>query len=66
MDKVSDEMLAAYLDGNATLEECMLISNDSIDLPTFIQAIQLSPEISVPTDFSIDMEMCSGMLMSNK
>ena len=56
MDNISDEMLAAYLDGNATLDESKIISNANIDIPSFIQDIQLSSEIAVPTDFSMDID----------
>lgn len=56
-DNISDEMLAAYLDGNATLEEREIISNANIDIPSFIQDIQLSSEIVVPTDFALDIDV---------
>lgn len=57
MDNISDEMLAAYLDGNATIEEREIISNANIDIPSFIQDIQLSSEIVVPTDFDMDIDV---------
>lgn len=57
MDNISDEMLAAYLDGNATQEEREIISNANVDIPSYIQDIQLSSEIEVPTDFAMEIDV---------
>ena len=57
MDNITDEMLAAYIDGNATQEEREIISNTKVDIPSYVQDIQLSSEIEVPTDFAMDIDV---------
>lgn len=57
MDNISDEMLAAYLDGNATSEERDIIDNAGIDIPSFMKDVQLSSDIEVPTDFAMDIDV---------
>lgn len=57
MDNISDEMLAAYLDGNATSEERDIIVNAGIDIPSFMKDVQLSSDIEVPIDFAMDIDV---------
>lgn len=57
MDNISDEMLAAYLDGNATSQERETIINAGIDISSFMKDVQLSSDIEVPTDFAMDIDV---------
>lgn len=56
MDNISDEMLAAYLDGNASFEEQEAISNSGIDIPSFINDVRLSADIDIPSDFDMNID----------
>lgn len=56
MDNISDEMLAAYLDGNATSEEILAISNSDVDVSLFFNDIRLCSEIEIPVDFTMEMD----------
>lgn len=49
MRNISDEMLAAYIDGNATVEEREIISNAGIDIPSYILDVKLSSDIDGKT-----------------
>lgn len=55
MDNISDEMLAAYLDGNATSEEREIISNSGIDIPSY-EVVQSYANIGTPNDFDMDID----------
>lgn len=57
MSDISDELLAAYIDGNATLEECKIISNAGIDIPSFMMDVKLSSDIEIPADFAMDIDV---------
>lgn len=53
MDNISDEMLAAYLDGNATIDESEAISVSDPDISSIIKDVRLNSEIDIPSDFAI-------------
>lgn len=50
-------MLAAYIDGNATIEEREIISNSNIDLSILFEDVQLSTGISIPSDFQMEIDI---------
>jgi len=56
MDNISDEILAAYLDGNATLDEREAISASNHDISSIIKDVRLSSEIDIPSDFAIGID----------
>lgn len=45
-DNISDEMLAAYLDGNANMEECSLIQNQVGSDPMLSEVIDIVNDIN--------------------
>lgn len=55
MDSISDEMLAAYLDGNATSEEREIISKSGIDIPSY-EVVQSYANIGTTNDFDMDID----------
>lgn len=57
MRNISDEMLAAYIDGNATVEEREIISNAGIDIPSYILDVKLSSDIDIPADFAMNIDV---------
>ena len=63
MVNITDEMLAAYLDGNATEEEQIAISNSDINMSSLINDVRLSSEVDIPSDFAMDMDINPYMQM---
>lgn len=57
MDNISDEMLAAYIDGNATYEEQSAIEQANGALPALLNDINISNDIIIPPNFQIDIDL---------
>ena len=57
MVNISDEMLAAYLDGNATIDERETISISNLDLASIANDIRLSSEIEIPAELAMEIDI---------
>ena len=54
---ISDEMLAAYLDGNAYFDEYDINSNSDNEISTIVADMQLISEIEVPSSFMLGIDV---------
>lgn len=57
MDNIRDEIIAAYLDGNATVVEQNIILKSDNEISSLIKDVRLSSDVEIPLDFNMDVDV---------